>query len=109
MYNVWIHPDTLPFGEHFWVKSKLAAFWASPHIFTVHESIWKAFPNILDNYNEEDFCTGAYGNTLEGLSALNLSYARIFDSDPYFVEETYYDGSNFWYTFFMVLFGIGCL
>ncbi len=94
LINIWFHPDTYPYlNEHFFLKTKISAYYGKPDIVTAHKSIWAAFPEILGSYNANGWCTGIYGDTLGNLTSLPVTYSTVFDADYVTTDYVTYDGS----------------
>jgi glycerophosphoryl diester phosphodiesterase len=92
--SIWFHPGSLPLGVYFWLKTRWVLNLGDADYVSTHYKVWDYYPELLKSYNEDGWCTAAYGNKAAILNNYNITGYRVVDVSQASYEEVEYTGDS---------------
>jgi len=76
----YMHPNTWPLGEFFWLKSRFWSFFVRHDVLNLHYQIYDEHWDLIKGYKDDGYCLGIYGGSRK-------SMAQHLDKVDYLVED----------------------
>mmetsp|Transcript_272 Transcript_272/g.257 ORF Transcript_272/g.257 Transcript_272/m.257 type:complete len:360 (+) Transcript_272:38-1117(+) len=85
------HPDTYPLGEYFFLRTRFFINLYDPDIVNIEHQILDEHTDLLEDLNNDDFCTATYSNFEEKIKQYDVNTYRVIDTSIASLTKDVYD------------------